>query len=231
MIEGFDFPVEIIRSDRKRSVSILLENESVNVRVPKSLSDRRIRELIAKRSSWIKKKIKEAQGRPVAKPKEYVSGETFTYLGKNYRLKIISGNEASVKLSKGYLCVTTLVKDKNREATIKSKLINWYREHAEARLAEKTDRLAGIVGVCPKTIKVRDYKARWGSCSSTGEISYNWKIILAPHRIVDYVVVHELCHLLEHNHSSRYWVHVKRYVRDWKECRDWLKTNSNSLIV
>lgn len=69
----------------------------------------------------------------------------------------------------------------------------------------------------------KDYKSRWGSCSTTGDISYNWKIVMAPHRIVDYVVVHELCHLLEHNHSAIYWRHVERIIPDFKKCGEWLK--------
>ena len=231
MIEGFDFPVEVIRSDRKRSAAISLEGRIVKVRVPKSLSDARIQTLISKRAPWIKKKIREALERPILKPREYVSGETFPYLGKNYRLKVSGGKEAAIKLSKGYLCVTTKAKDKDPEKTIKSLLTRWYREHAETRLAEKTKRLGDVIGVSPNAIRVRDYKARWGSCSSSGDISYNWRIILAPHPIVDYVVVHELCHLLEHNHSTQYWKHVQRYVPDWKDCRTWLKANSEGLFI
>ena len=81
----------------------------------------------------------------------------------------------------------------------------------------------------PRSVAVKDYKSRWGSCSAKGDISYNWKIVLAPHRIVDYVVVHELCHMLEHNHSSRYWKLVEKYVPDYRERRDWLKNHSLSL--
>ena len=231
MIEGFDFPVEVIRTDRKKSVSIYFEKDSVKVRVPKSLSERRIRELITRRAPWIKKKIKEVLDRPSVKQKEYVSGETFLYLGRNYRLKVSRGEENSIKLKGGYLVATTLINDRSPEETIRSMLVSWYRQHAENRLGEKTDRLAKIVGVLPNSIKVRDYKSRWGSCSSSGDISYNWKIILTPHRIVDYVIVHELCHLLEHNHSRQYWKHVERYVSDWRDCRDWLKMNSRSLTI
>lgn len=231
MIDEFDFPLEVIRSDRKRSAAIAVERRIVKVRVPKSLSDTRIQTLISKRAPWIRKKIREALERPILKPREYVSGETFPYLGKNYRLKVSGGKEASIKLSKGYLCVTTKAKDKDPEKTIKSLLTRWYREHAGTRLAEKTKRLGDVIGVTPNEIKVRDYKARWGSCSSSGDISYNWRIILAPHPIVDYVVVHELCHLLEHNHSTQYWKHVQRYVPNWIDCRNWLKANSDSLFV
>jgi predicted metal-dependent hydrolase len=80
-------------------------------------------------------------------------------------------------------------------------------------------------------VGVKEYKARWGSCSSSGDVTYNWRIIMAPHHIVDYIVVHELCHLLEHNHGPKYWKHVKSVVPDYKECREWLKVNGEGLRI
>ena len=224
-MDGFAFPVEVVRTDRKRSASIHLDGEVVKVRVPKTLPENRIRDLIAKRTPWIRIKLKEQSDRLVLKPKEYVSGETFPYLGKNYRLKVIKGGKPFGKLKGGYLQAVVSETDTAPETTIKSLLVSWYRRHAELRLAEKTERWARIVGVTPNSVSVRDYKSRWGSCSTKGDVTYNWRIILAPHRIVDYVVIHELCHMLEHNHSSRYWKQVERHVPDWKERRDWLRNN------
>ena len=108
-------------------------------------------------------------------------------------------------------------------------LEGWYQRQADRLLKDKTDRLAKIVGVCPRSVSIKSYKSRWGSCSSNGELTYNWRIILAPHRIVDYVVLHELCHLLEHNHSARYWAHVERHAPGWRACRDWLRHNQQVL--
>ena len=232
MIGRFEFPVEIVRTDRKRSVSIQLEGTGIKVRVPKGLSDNRIHDLIVKRSPWIRKKLKEAELFQPAKSKEYVSGETFPYLGKNYRLKIVSGETPSLKLKGGYLEATVPDCGLEREQEIRSHLLEWYQQHALKRLEEKTRRYAKIIGVNPQSVTIKNYKSRWGSCSVKGDVSYNWRIILAPHRIVDYVVVHELCHLLEHNHSSRYWKHVERHVPDYKERREWLRTaGAGSLVL
>ena len=229
MMDGFDFPVEVVKTDRKRSASIHLDGEVVKVRVPKFLSDKRIRELVTKRTPWIMTKLKEASERPAVKPKEYVSGETFPYLGRNYRLKVVAGNELSIKLRGGYLQVTVRKTDRRPQETIRSMLVTWYQEHAKKSLVEKTERFAKVTGVEPRSVTVKDYKSRWGSCSTNGDIAYNWRIILAPHRIVDYVVVHELCHMLEHNHSSRYWKLVEKYVPDYRERRNWLKNHSLSV--
>ena len=231
MIEGFEFPVEVIRTDRKRSASIYLEGESIKVRVPKGLSDSRIRDLIAKKSPWIKRKLREAELAVLPRPKEFVSGETFSYLGRNYRLKILLGDTPSLKLRGGYLEASIPGSSKTREEEVRSLLLGWYRKHAQERLEEKTHRYAKILQVEPNCVSVKDYKSRWGSCSTTGNISYNWGIVMAPHNIVDYVVVHELCHLLEHNHSAVYWRHVERIIPDFKKYREWLKQNSKRLRI
>ena len=230
-MDGFEFPVEVIRTDRKRSASIYLEGDGVKVRVPKGLPDGRVRDLIARKSPWIKRKLKDAELKAPPKPKEFVSGETFSYLGRNYRLKVLSGDTSSLKLIGGYLEASISGSSKTQEDEVRSLLVDWYRIHARERLEEKTRRYAKILQVKPNRVSVKDYKSRWGSCSTTGNISYNWRIVMAPHRIVDYVVVHELCHLLEHNHSAAYWCHVERVVPDFRECREWLKRNSNRLQI
>ena len=232
VIDGFEFPVEVIRTDRRRSASIYLDGEGIKVRVPKGLSDRHVRNLIAKKSPWIKRKLKEAELTAPPKPKEFVSGETFAYLGRNYRLKILSGDPPSVKLRGGYLEANILGSSKTQEEEeVRSLLVDWYRRHAQERLEEKTHRYAKVLQVEPCSVSVKDYKSRWGSCSVKGDVCYNWRIVIAPHRIVDYVVVHELCHLLEHNHSAIYWRHVERIFPDFQRCREWLKRNSERLQI
>ena len=226
-MDGFPFQVEVVRTDRKKSASIRLLGDLVKVSVPMTLSDNRIRDLVIKRTSWIKSKLKEQSNRPISAPSEYISGETVTYLGKNYRLKVLIGDQPSIKLRRGYVEATVSKLDTDPKNTIRSLLQNWYRSHAQKRLGEKTLRLAKVVGVNPSSVTVKNYKSRWGSCSSSGDVTYNWRIIISPHHIVDYIVVHELCHLLEHNHGPKYWKHVQRVVPNYKECREWLKVNGD----
>lgn len=229
-MEGFGFQVEVLRTGRKKSASIQLDGDLVKVSVPQTLSDKRVRDLIAQRTPWIKTKLRELSERPKFKPKEYVSGETFPYLGRNYRLKVVQGAECSVRLKNGRF-IATISNNDEPQSLVKELLSEWYQNHAEMRLKGKTERLAKIVEVNPRSVAIKTYKSRWGSCSVKGDITYNWKIILAPHRIVDYVVVHELCHLLEHNHSAQYWKHVERNVPDWRVCREWLRANGSTLEI
>lgn len=233
MILDHEFSVELIRTNRTKSASIQLDGEIVKVIVPSNLSDQRINMLIREKTLWIRRKLQlQRQSIPV-KPKEFVSGEAFQYLGKNYRLKLLSGAARVVKMRSGYLEVGA--KDTASEGTlggsVRASVEGWYKARALNRLTEKTQRYASIIGVEVGGVTVRDFKARWGSCYTSGAIAYNWHIIMAPQRIVDYVVVHELCHLLEHNHSPKYWKHVERVVKDYKECREWLKVNGSRLVI
>jgi len=175
-----DLSIEVVRTKRRKTASIKVIGGLVQAIVPDQLSDGRVEALIKKRTPWIRKKLREQSQAVTPKPKEYISGESFTYLGRNYRLKVTRGTDREVKLKGGYLEVS--LPKKPKDGDIRSALVDWYEQHALERLTEKTNRYAGIMGVSPNSITVRDYKARWGSCSSKGEISYNWRIIIAPHR-------------------------------------------------
>jgi len=233
MIMDFPFSVDVIRTERRKSAEIEVHGETVRVLVPNTLSDQRIHDLINKRSVWIKQKIAVHASTPEPKKREYVNGETFPYLGRNYRLKLVNTNEYSVKLKNGYLIVSYPKSDdeQKNDIIIRRLLTTWYQSHAYDRLHEKTARYSKIIGVNPQGIKIDDFKARWGSCLDTGEVAYNWRIIMASHQIVDYIVIHELCHLLEHNHSPKYWKLVETYCEDYAGCRQWLKDFGEGLKI
>lgn len=228
-----DFPYDVIRTDRKKSATIKVEEGKVQVIIPKYLSPQRLELLMKEKTPWIRKKLHEySQVEPV-KPKEYVSGESFTYLGRNYRLKLTESDADEIKLKGGQfvLGANGNLSDEEKSVVVRDLLLEWYFIHARQRLEEKTRRYANLIGVEPKSVQIKSYKSRWGSCSSKGDISYNWKIIIAPHRIVDYVVVHELCHMLHHDHSDLFWKSVEGFFPDYQQCREWLKMNGASLII
>ena len=224
-----DVSIEVVRTKRRKTASIQIIKGAVKVIVPQKLSDSRVEELIQKRTPWIRKKLGEQSQIVTPNPKEYISGENFTYLGRSYRLKVLSGNDYGVKLKGGYLEVT--VPNKSKEEDVRNSLIKWYENHALKQLTDKTKRYADIMGITPHSIFVRDYKSRWGSCSPEGKISYNWRIIIAPHNIVNYVVIHELCHIVHPNHSPSYWRFVKTKIPDYDICRQWLRVHEDMLVI
>jgi len=224
-----DFQAEIVKTSRKRSASIQIIDGKVKIRVPKSLSDKRINDLIKKRTPWIQIKLEEYSKSPNIVQKKYIDGETYTYLGKNFLLKHIKGGDLSVKLKYGQFLVSIPKNKLYKNLKTEDLILNWYRSHAQKYLQDRTDQYSKIIGVSPSSVSIKNYKSRWGSCSISGNIDYNWKIIQAPKDVIDYVVVHELCHLIEHNHSPKYWGNVERVMPNWKDSRDWLKQNSDIL--
>jgi len=114
---------------------------------------------------------------------------------------------------------------------VRNALVRWYKRHAQIKLQEKAYRYTKVVGVDAGRIGIKTFKSRWGSCSAKGRIDFNWKIVMAPNRIVDYVVVHELCHLKQHDHSPKFWKEVERVIPDYAECKEWLKVNAGRLEV
>lgn len=213
---------EVIRTARIKTARLQVEDGVVSIAVPKGLELERIEPLIKDKQRWIKEKLALHKQQQPAPKRELLSGEAFPYLGRNYRLKIITGKLEAVKLVHGRLQVR-LPKAMRHEHIIRDMLTHWYRSQAELRFKDKVKRYASMVGVEPSDVSVKTFKSRWGSCNIKGEIQFHWKVIMAPHRIVDYVVVHELCHLKHHDHSSAFWKSVERIVPDYAECRAWLK--------
>lgn len=221
-ISSKDFVAELIRTARIKTARLQVEDGVVSIAVPKELEIERIEQLLKDKQRWIKEKLALHKQQQPAPKRELLSGEAFPYLGRNYRLKIITGKLQPVKLLHGRLQVV-VPKVMRHEHIIRDMLTHWYRSQAELRFKEKVKRYASVVGVDPTDVSVKTFKSRWGSCNVKGEIQFHWKVIMAPHRIVDYVVVHELCHLKHHDHSPAFWKSVERIVPDYAECRAWLK--------
>jgi predicted metal-dependent hydrolase len=133
----------------------------------------------------------------------------------------------------GYLQATIRPSEQGeqRQARIQQYLHNWYRSRALERLHQKAHRYAQQIGVSPAGISVRNFKSRWGSCDKQGKLVFNWNIIKAPHAIADYVVVHELCHLIHPNHSRQFWQLVSRYDPAFADHRQWLKGQGAGLLL
>ena len=224
-----NFSINIKRSDRKKTVSFQVERGLVKVLAPKHLDKVKLDKIIKSKSKWIKNKLLKVDEILPYRKKDYVSGEDFMYLGKHYKLKVIKGQKYNVKLSDKYL--TLDIKLHTKDEKIKRLLKKWYFENAEKYLKEITSELSLKNNLNFKSVKVRNYRSRWGSCSSIGSIFYNWKIIMAPKKIIRYVVLHELAHTKFHNHSPRFWSYLKSKYGDIEYSKNWLVKNKNLLEI
>ncbi len=229
-IQGKGYIAEVVRTARVKSVTIKVEDGAVSVVVPRELLCERISKLLSDKSSWIKQKLQQQREAQPVSAKQFVSGEAFSYLGRNYRLKVECGPFAPIKLVEGRL--TAVLPDGVPHAyMLRNALIRWYKHQAESKLKQKVKRYAEVIGVQPAAVGIKTFKNRWGSCNASGRIDFNWRIVMAPNRIVDYVVVHELCHLKQHDHSPKFWKAVETVMPDYAECKAWLRENAGRLEV
>ena len=224
-----NFNIDIKKTNRKKTDSFQVVKERVKVLVPKHLNQSRIDKLIKSKSKWIQNKISKQTQILSFRKKDYVSGEDFLYLGRHYRLKVIVGKKYNIELTDKYLRLT--IKKHTKNEKIKGLLKKWYFNNANSYLNDLTTQLSQKTGLNFKSVKVRNYKSRWGSCSSSGKIFYNWKLIMAPTRIIQYVVFHELAHLKEHNHSPKFWRLLKSYYPNIEDAKSWLIQNKNRLEI
>lgn len=229
-IHGID--VSISKSKR-RTLMIRVSDGKVQAFMPKRLSESHIEEFVAKKLRWIQRKIQQQLSVPSYIPKRYLNGEVFYYLGQPYTLRVIQGSPASVSKNYDQIVVVTRRTEQhaNYANTVHRQLRQWYWQAAEQELQARTDYYAERMQLKYSSLIVRQYKSRWGSCSAKGEISYNWQILLAPLAIVDYLVVHELAHLKQHNHSPRFWALVATQIPDYKARRQWLKEQGGRLRI
>ena len=230
-LEVLGLRVEVVRSVR-RTAGLHIVGSDLQVRVPEDLGDERVAAILQQKRSWIRSKVAELKRVPPHRTKELVSGESFPYLGRHYRLKVQEGHQVGVCLSGGYLKATIRPTEQveHQALRIQQYLQNWYRARALERLQDKSNRYAQQIGVSPAGVSVRNFKSRWGSCDKNGEVVFNWNIIKAPHSIVDYVVIHELCHLIHPNHSKVFWELVGRHDASYPEHRQWLRKTGAGLL-
>lgn len=190
--------------------------------------------LSRKKKQWIlKKKALNNEVRKAVKPKEFVSGEAFPYLGRNYRLKVKYGEFSPVSYIDARLSVGVdgSASKQVQHDFIRQSLIDWYMKHALEKFKQRYKKYATLLNVKAKDLKLGNLKSQWGSCHLDKTIVFNWKVIMAPMSIVDYVVAHELCHLVHHDHSKGFWSLLNRIMPDYAERKDWLRINGGLLEI
>jgi len=212
-----------IKFAKRKSLGITVTPDvDVLVTAPIGTPLERIKDKIRHRAPWI---IKQ-QGfflsfHPKSAPKRYVSGESHLYLGRNYRLKILSGKNNRVTYKGRFIEVTS--KDKSK---VKSLLRKWYRDKAKEKFAEIAEPLIQKFKkyqVEPRGLYLQEMTTRWGSCTSRGKIILNPELVKAPKACIEYVIVHELCHLVHPNHTQKFFDLQTKEMKDWEKWKNKLE--------
>lgn len=222
-----DIEYNLKRSNRK-TMSLYIERDgSISILAPKDLEIDEIEKLIESKKYWIYKSLEEWALLNKSKQKrDFVNGEGFLYMGRSYRLNLVENQDKSLKLYKGYFCL-----DKSYINNAYGIFKEFYREKASEKIKERVEYYKNKIGVNPNEIRVMELKNRWASCSDKGNLNFHWKCIMAPLTIIDYIIVHELVHLIYPNHTDAFWNEVDKVLPDYKGHKDWLKIKGANLDI
>ena len=212
---------KIIRSKRKSIALVVQPDGKLIVRAPKRATKRQINALVKKHADWIEKKqaqfLAEAES---FSPRKFLKGDEFFFLGKSYLLQITGAKKTILRLWGEHFQLAKSVQE-DAEWYFEQ----WYKREARKVFIERVEFYAKRYDFEYAKLKLSSARTRWGSCSSNGNINLTWRLVMMPREIIDYVVVHELSHLKEHNHSKAFWAQVEAILPDYKERRKWLKEN------
>jgi hypothetical protein len=227
---------DLIRSARTTIGITIKPGGSMIVRAPSNVTDEAIAKVLAQKASWISSKVEAlSKSQPLQKERRtFSTGDVVTCAGEHYNLDIQrSPDEKAYASASG---TTLLLKvpfspptGRPKQTAARAVLVAWYREEARILITRRAMQVAQRIGVEFQRIAIRDQKTKWGSCSSNNNLNFNWRILLAPPPVMDYIIVHEVCHLRVHDHSKAFWKLVGSIVPDYATKRSWLRQNGTSL--
>lgn len=229
----------IVKTRRKKSIGIKSNANVLELHVPQHLSDRALRKILDDHVEWIARRVKGFQASFCSLFK-FKTGDPVHFKGERYVFELLQSdqvNKPEFELVNGqFLAVVPAKKWQSfpsidaQQAWLKSVLQKWFKQQAQAYFEAKTAIYATQIGVMASAIQVKAYKARWGSCYPDGKIQFNWRLMQMPSWVIDYVVVHELCHLKHPNHSPAFWNQVEKHYPQTQMAKKWLKENQAPLI-
>jgi predicted metal-dependent hydrolase len=215
---------QLIRS-RRKTIGLQITNDArLIVRAPLFTSEDLIHRLLSRKESWIKAKLdyfKQRQEKVIIR--KFIPGEEFLFLGRSYPLVVVEDLPKAVAMDNA-LMISPVVLGNARDH-----IENWYKAKALEHITQRVDYFAQLSGLKYRTITINSAATRWGSCGYKDTLNFTWRLIMAPERVVDYVVIHELMHLKQKNHSRKFWAEVARMMPDYKQEDRWLKHNGQLL--
>ena len=222
-----DLAYKIQRSNKRRKLTITVERDrSVIVHAPQGLSDEKIKQVVEAKRPWIYEKIghsQKYQELPHPPGKELVSGESALYLGRQYRIEMVKTGLSEIQFAQRFL-IPAIQRPKRGEA-----LRDWYIIKAKEKIVPRVKHHAHELGVDFDEVKIVGNRYRWGSCTVNNNVSFNWRLIKAPMFVIDYIIVHELTHLIETNHTPTFWNIVRAQSPAMEKAKAWLKENGQLL--
>lgn len=226
---GQGFRYALRRSARARNIRITVGDEGVVLTLPERVAERHGHAFVEERTSWINRTLAKIEATDeIVASRQLADGSAVPYLGNDLTIRLLDGPSGRVTHKPATSELWVRVPDERRE-TVAAALERWYRRQARDVFSSRLDTVVERNGTSYKRVTIRDQKTRWGSCSTSGTISFNWRLLLAPEAVLDYVVEHEAAHIEVRDHSARFWALMDARVPDWQESRLWLKRHGSTL--
>lgn len=205
------------RSSKRRSIGLRIDDRGLTVSMPLRASETWLHSVLNEKADWVVEKLVNWQTKKSAIPL-WIDGEKINFRGESFTLRIIPSLFNSPPQLRGEQLFVH-VKDTTDEIKIEKVVTQWYRREAERVFAECVAHYAPLMNVAPTQIKLSSARTQWGSCTSRGVVRLNWQLVRMPLHLIDYVVIHELAHLVEMNHSASFWRVVESVCPDYAKCR------------
>jgi predicted metal-dependent hydrolase len=221
-----EIPVEkIVRSSRRTIALEVTSQATLIVRAPHRVPQVYIDALIREKSAWIHKKMAEMRARPQVPVRQYEEGEVFWFLGRAYPLHYTDAPAGAI------VRTDRLEVSRDLRPDMRNVLQRWYVEEAKKEIPARCMYFSMMTGHSPTSLCITNAQGRWGSCTYKGGLNFSWRLVQAPLEIIDYVIVHELVHLRQHDHSKKFWATVESLMPDYQRRREWLRENERLLII
>jgi predicted metal-dependent hydrolase len=223
---------EIVRSNRATADIVIERDGRVLVRVPEAIPPEKIEDIIEAKQYWIYKNLAEWRDLNATRVlREYKNGEGFLYLGRSYRLLLVTDQEEPLLLKNGRFCLRRDLVERGEIAAAQTAFRDYYIARGQDRIAARVAYYAPKVGVIPRNVTVKELSHRWASCSPNGNLAFHWKCLMAPQTIIDYIVVHELCHFHHLDHTDAFWNEVDKVLPTYPERKEWLRKHGAGFDV
>ena len=212
------YPDKIIKSPRKTMSLSIQSDGSVVVRAPSKMKEEQITKFVTQKQDWILSKLAKIKSNQ-SKYNDIMTYQKYLLYGNKYQLAMADVK----KVEADNQTQTILLPNRIEKDKVFSALYQFYKKKAKEVLTKRLLYIKSLMRIEPKSISLSNSKGRWGACNSHGKITLNWRVIMLPPNCIDYVIVHELCHLIEMNHSSRFWSLVETFMPNYSESRTQLK--------
>lgn len=226
-----DIEYRLLPGADRQTTDIVIERDGlISVRPPRRMTPEQVDSIVLRKRMWIYRNLADWRDLNATRVvREWVNGEAFPYLGSNYRLLLVGKQEVALKLKEGRFCLLRSIVDQGGKDGAHQAFQEFYEEKGRERLSKRVATLAAKVGVQPGRISVKELGYRWASCLNDGDLHFHWKCMMAPGTIIDYIVVHELCHLRHRDHSAAFWNEVDKVLPDYRERKEWLRARGAEL--